>query len=154
MTLRSFLITSVLLAVSGHPDLLSADGSDAVLKSLMAGTWHSTFESKDTDNPDLRVTSRGQDTYSADGRVHGVSVSHRGSREERMEYTGRWDIEGGYLVINVTAATGGYVTEETVTRDRILRLDATTLTLEAADGNTVELHRGPKPGGREATVGE
>jgi len=154
MALRYFLKAIVLLAVSGHPGLLSAEERDATLGSRLAGTWHSTFDWQDTDNPDLRVISRGQDIYSADGRVHGVSISRRGSREESMEYTGRWDIEGGYLVINVTAATGGYVTEETVTRDRILRLDATTLTLEAADGNTVELHRGPMPGGRKAAVGE
>ena len=143
MVLPNILKLVVLLAVCGLPTFLSAAETDAAMKSRLVGTWYSQFEWKNADNPEFWVTSQGQDTYSADGRVHGVSISRRGEREERMEYSGRWGIRDGYLVVEVTAATGGYVSAETVTRDRIIRLDDATLTLEAADGTRVVLQREP-----------
>jgi hypothetical protein len=155
MTLTTMVRSVVLLVISGFPVFLCAADSDAELKSRLVGTWQSQFEWKDADNPDYWVTSRGQDTYHADGRVEGASVSRRGGQEERMEYTGRWDIREGYLVIEVTAASGGYVSAETVTRDRIIRLDDTVLTLEAMDGTEIVLRRAlpeGKGGGTDAAV--
>jgi hypothetical protein len=146
MTLPTMLKSLVLLVICGLPVFLSAAGTDAELKSRLVGTWQSQFEWKDADNPDYWVTSRGQDTYRADGRVHGASVSRRGGQEECMEYTGRWDIREGSLVVEVTAATGGYVSTETVTRDRIIRLDDVVLTLETVDGIEVMLQRAPLHG--------
>lgn len=143
MTLPTMLKSVVLPVICGLPVFLSAAGTDAELKSQLVGTWQTQFEWEDADNPDYWVTSRGRDTYRADGRVHGVSVSRRGGQEERMEYTGRWDIREGYLVVEVTAATGGYVSAETVTRDRVIRLDDVVLTLETVDGTEVVLQRAP-----------
>ena len=141
MTLSMILKAGALLAISSLPVVLSAAESDAVLKSRLVGTWHSAFEWKNADDQELWVTSRGQDTYSVDGQVHGMSVSRHGGQEERVEYSGRWDIKDGVLMVEVTGASGGYIGAGTITRDRIMQLDASTLTIEAADGNTVVLHR-------------
>ncbi len=132
-----------LLVFIALPAWLSAAEPDAVLASRLVGTWYSQFESKDTDNPDYRVVSRGEDTYATDGSVQGTSISRRGQFEDRMEYTGRWSVSGGYLVVEVTGSSGGYVSTETVTRDRIVKLDDSVLVLEAADGVIIELQRGP-----------
>ena len=136
----------VFLVTSGIPVFLFAGETDAELKSRLIGTWQSQFEWKDADNPAYWVTSRGQDTYHADGRVHGASISRRGGQEEHMEYTGRWDIREGFLVIEVTAASGGYVSAETVTRDRIIQLDDAVLTLETMEGTEIVLQRAPQQG--------
>jgi hypothetical protein len=146
MALPTILKSVILPVICGLPAFLSAAGTDAELKSQLIGTWQSQFEWKGVDNPDYWVMSRGQDTYRADGRVHGASVSSNGGHEERMEYTGRWDIREGYLEIEVTAATGGYVSTETVTRDRIIRLDDVVLTLETVDGTEIVLQRVPSHG--------
>ena len=141
MTFLKILKAGVLLAISSFPALLSAAETDATLKSRLVGTWYSTFEWKSADDPEFWVKSRGQDTYSVDGQVHGISVSLRGSQEERVEYSGRWGVNDGFLVVEVTDTSGGYIEAGMITRDRIMQLDASTMTLEAADGNTVVLHR-------------
>ena len=141
MAFSTILKAGALLALSVLPTLLSAAETDAELKSRMIGTWLSNFEWKNADDPEFWVTLRGQDTYGADGQVRGTNVSRRGSMEERVEYSGRWDIKEGVLVVEVTEANGGYSQAGTITRDRIIRIDASTLTLEAADGNTVVLQR-------------
>ncbi len=141
MTLPMILKAGALLVLSMLPTLLSAAETDAELKTRMVGTWLSTFEWKNADDPEFWVTLRGQDTYGVDGQVRGMSISRRGSMEERVEYSGRWDIKDGVLVVEVTEASGGYSQAGTITRDRIIRMDASTLTLEAVDGNTVVLQR-------------
>lgn len=146
MRLPMMLKSVVLLLISGFPVFLSAAETDAELKSRLVGTWQSQFEWKEVDNPDYWFTTRGQDTYHADGRVDGASVSRRRGKEERMEYSGRWDIREGYLVVEVKAASGGYVSAETVTRDRIIRLDDAMLTLETIDGTEIVLRRAPLEG--------
>jgi len=132
----------LLILLFGLPASGIAADSDADLGARLVGTWHSAFESKDADDPAYQVTSKGQDTYDADGRVHGVNVTTRAGREDRMEYAGRWEIRDGVLVVKVVVAQGGYIEAGTVTRDRILRLEGDTLVLEAADGKTLELRRG------------
>lgn len=141
MTLSMILKAGALLVLSVLPTLLSAAETDAELKTRMVGTWLSMFEWKNADDPEFWVTLRGRDTYGVDGQVRGMSISRRGSMEERVEYFGRWDIKDGVLVVEVTKASGGYSQAGTITRDRIIRMDVSTLTLEAVDGNTVVLQR-------------
>lgn len=124
----------------------AASADDPGLARAIVGTWVGEYRHSVADDPRHWVEASTLDRYGADGQVTGSSHYRYPDREESFRYRGRWWVEDGQLVIEVLEARGGYVKAGSVSRDRIVSVSDSELTLEAADGNRIVLQRRPEPG--------
>lgn len=130
------MLAAVILTLSAA----SAD-SDEILQKEIVGLWYSDHEWVDRTNPANWMKAHGEDHYHDDGVVEGFNRYRYPNKEAEFRYKGTWEVKEGYLIIEVTEASGGYVKIGTTTRDKIVRLSESSLELQAEDGNIVVFRR-------------
>ena len=120
-----------------------AQTNDEALREALIGIWSNQFDwvGERNEQADSWTGAYGEDHYSADGKVSGFVEYTYPDRKEKLLYAGRWSVKDSHLIVVVIEASGSFLRPGTKTKDRILALDAMTLTLQLADGNQMTLQR-------------
>ena len=140
MNIRCLISTMVLLAGCSSIATTSVETDDLIRKQIV-GTWYGNYKWQDQTHSDSWIRASSQDRYTADGSVTGMIDYVFPNREERLTYEASWDIESGYLIVEITKSSGGYLSPGTQTKDKILSLSDTTMEVQAEDGNIIVLRK-------------
>jgi hypothetical protein len=137
------LTVAMIVAMSGAlADTAEASAdTDHDYTSALPGVWHGEFHYAFENTPNVWIHARNEDRYFADGTVSGHSDYHSPSGVSRMRYRARWRVADGFLVVEVIEISGGFIEAGSISRDKILSLDTSTLRLLTADGETITLTR-------------
>ena len=115
--------------------------NEKLLEQQILGTWHSEFKYIDKNHPDSWITARSEDIYKVDGFLVGSVDYVYPDRAETLTYEGRWTVKGGYMLIEITQTSGGYLSRGAKTKDKILSFSKTKMELLAEDGKIIVLKR-------------
>ncbi len=140
MRIRCLISAIVLLAGCSSVETTSVE-ADNLRRKQLVGRWHGIYNWQDKTHPDSWIKASSHDHYTAEGSVTGTIDYVFPDREDRLIYKARWDIENGYLLVEITESNGGYLTPGTQTKDKILSLSNTTMEIQAEDGKTIVLRK-------------
>ncbi|MCI0667176.1 MAG: hypothetical protein L0Y38_00445 [Methylococcaceae bacterium] len=140
MHTRTLLITIALLAAFSPVNADPLDSDDS-LKHRILGTWRGEYEWNDQSHPGRWIKARSTDHYQGGLLLVGSVDYEYPDRKDNVSYEARWNIIDGYLVIEITQSSSGYLKSGTKTRDKILSLSDRKMELLADDGKIVVLQR-------------
>ncbi|MGR9108959.1 MAG: hypothetical protein ACU843_18750 [Gammaproteobacteria bacterium] len=141
MKLANLTKSVAMLAILVSLPAASATYDDATLKNRILGAWHGEYTWNDKRHPESWIKARSQDRYQDDGSVLGNIDYEYPDRADTVSYTGRWDVRDGYLVIEITRVSGGYLKSGTTTRDKIVSASEEKLELQSEDGEVIVLRK-------------
>lgn len=140
MKFKYLISTMVLLAGCSSVATTSVETDDLMRKQIV-GTWRGSYKWQDQTHSDSWIRASSQDRYTAHGSVTGAIDYVFPNREERLTYKASWDIESGYLLVEITESSGGYLIPGIQTKDKILSLSDTTMEVQAEDGSIIILRK-------------
>ncbi|GEM_PF-2537093 len=114
---------------------------EELLKQQILGTWHSEFKYNDKNHPGSWIKARSEDIYKEGGFLVGSVDYEYPDRAETLTYEGRWNIKDGYMLIEITQTSGGYLSRGAKTKDKILSFSKTKMELLAKDGKIIVLKK-------------
>lgn len=140
MQIRSLINLIALLSAITPIDAIPANADD-LFKSRIVGTWRGEYQWQDRRHPESWIKARSEDHYQDNRHVAGTVDYTYPDREAHVRYEARWDVQDGYLVIEVTRSTGSYLKTGTKTRDKIVSLSDRKMELQTEGGEIITLRR-------------